>query len=62
MRFRRRTHVSWRESEEERLLSYQDKMAMDWDQIVSRFPGRSEGAVKLRYYMLRKQNEFVGVW
>lgn len=54
-RFRQRTRVPWLESDGERLLSYKDKMGMDWDEVVSRFPGRSAGAVKLRYYTLRKK-------
>ena len=52
----KRTHLPWKESDGQRLLSYKDKMGMDWDDIVSRFPGRSVGAVKLRYYTLRKKD------
>ncbi|KAF2472845.1 uncharacterized protein BDR25DRAFT_353166 [Lindgomyces ingoldianus] len=33
-------------SDEERLLSYKDKMSMDWDQVVSRFPDRSEVSLR----------------
>ncbi|KAF2752677.1 hypothetical protein EJ05DRAFT_269252 [Pseudovirgaria hyperparasitica] len=52
----KRTHVPWKESDGQRLLSYKDKMGLDWDDIVFRFPGRSVGAVKLRYYTLHKKD------
>ncbi len=50
-----RTHKLWRESDEMRLLSLKDKQGMEWEEICKRFPGRSPGAVKLRYYTLRKK-------
>jgi len=56
MRCRQRTHKSWLESDEERLLSYRDKMGMEWKDIFERFPDRSAGAVKLRYYTLYKKD------
>ena len=55
MRFRQRAHKPWLESDEQRLLSYRDKMGMDWDEIVFRL-GRSERAVKLHYNTLRKKD------
>ncbi|KAF1828187.1 hypothetical protein BDW02DRAFT_268296 [Decorospora gaudefroyi] len=56
MRCRRRTHIPWLESDEERLLSYKDKIGMEWKDICKRFLDRSPGAVKLRYYTLRKKD------
>jgi hypothetical protein len=50
-----RTHVAWLQSDEERLLSYKDKQNMVWEEIYKLFPERSEGAVQVRYYMLRKK-------
>ncbi|KAF1966129.1 hypothetical protein BU23DRAFT_663728 [Bimuria novae-zelandiae CBS 107.79] len=50
-----RTHTPWLESDEERLLSYKDKQGMEWMDICKRFPDRTPGAVKVRYYMLRKK-------
>ncbi len=50
-----RKHVNWLGSNEERLLSYKDKMKMDWHNIYSHFPDRTPGAVKLRYHILRRQ-------
>jgi len=52
---RQRTRELWLESDERRLFSYKDKMGMEWKDICERFPDRSPGAVKLRYYMLRKK-------
>ncbi|EOA87835.1 uncharacterized protein SETTUDRAFT_161052 [Exserohilum turcica Et28A] len=51
-----RTHKRWLESEEVLLLSLKDKQGMEWEEICKRFPGRSEGAVKLRYYTLKKRS------
>ncbi|KAF1365183.1 hypothetical protein EJ07DRAFT_171092 [Lizonia empirigonia] len=56
IRCRRRTREPWLESDEERLLSYKDKMGMEWKDICKRFPDRSPGAVKVRYHMLRKKD------
>lgn len=56
MRFRQRTHKPWKVSDEQRLLSYKDKMGMGWHRVFSHFPDRSPGAVKLRYYTLRKKD------
>jgi hypothetical protein len=55
IRCSQRTREPWLESDEERLVSYKDKMGMEWKEICERFPARSPGAVKLRYYMLRKR-------
>jgi hypothetical protein len=44
----------WKRSDEYRLLSYRDKEKMAWTEIYKRFPARSEGAVKTRYYTLRE--------
>jgi hypothetical protein len=52
----RRTHKLWRELDEVRLLSLKDKQGMEWQEICKRFPDRSPGAVKLRYYTLRKKD------
>jgi hypothetical protein len=50
-----RTHKLWLESDEMLLLSLKDKQGMEWEEICKRFPSRSPGAVKLRYYTLRKK-------
>ncbi|KAI1676126.1 Myb DNA-binding domain containing protein [Pyrenophora tritici-repentis] len=52
----RRTHKQWLESEEVLLLSLKDKQGMEWEEICKRFPSRSPGAVKLRYYTLKKRS------
>jgi hypothetical protein len=52
----RRTHKPWLESDEVCLLSLKDKQGMEWEEICKRFPDRSPGAVKLRYYTLRKKD------
>ncbi|KAF2844167.1 hypothetical protein T440DRAFT_484394 [Plenodomus tracheiphilus IPT5] len=52
----RRTHKHWLESDEELLLSLKDKQGMEWKEVCKRFPGRSPGAVKVRYYMLHKKD------
>ncbi|UPX14637.1 uncharacterized protein EKO05_0005114 [Ascochyta rabiei] len=54
--YSRRTHKHWLESDEELLLSLKDKQSMEWKEVCKRFPSRSPGAVKLRYYMLHKRN------
>lgn len=54
-RFRKRTRVPWLESDEERLLSYRDRMGMEWKDICKRFPERSPGAIQVRYYTLCKR-------
>ncbi|KAJ6280879.1 hypothetical protein J3E71DRAFT_362284 [Bipolaris maydis] len=51
-----RTHKPWVESDEARLLSLKDKQGMGWEEIYKRFPSRSHGAVKLRYYTLKKHS------
>lgn len=51
-----RTRIPWLESDEERLLSLRDKMFMSWDDITKRFPKRTPGAVKVRYYALHKKD------
>ncbi|EOA90870.1 uncharacterized protein SETTUDRAFT_166763 [Exserohilum turcica Et28A] len=52
----KRTHTKWRKSEELLLLSLKDEQGMEWEEIYQRFPNRSKGAVKLRYYTLKKQS------
>lgn len=49
-----RMHKRWLKSEEVLLLSLKDKQGMEWEEICKRFPSRSAGAVKLRYYTLKK--------
>jgi hypothetical protein len=51
-----RTRIPWLESDELRLLSLRDEQKMEWKEIYERFPGRSHGAVKVRYYMLHKKD------
>lgn len=51
-----RTHKRWLESEEVLLLSLKDKQGMEWEEVCQRFPDRSAGAVKLRYYTLKKRS------
>jgi hypothetical protein len=53
--YSQRTHKLWLESDEVLLLSLKDKQGMEWEEICKRFPSRSPGAVKLRYYTLRKK-------
>ena len=53
--YSQRTHKLWLESDEVLLLSLKDKQGMEWEEICKRFPSRSPGAVKLRYYALRKK-------
>ncbi|ORY01889.1 hypothetical protein BCR34DRAFT_605748 [Clohesyomyces aquaticus] len=45
----------WSGSDKERLLSFKDKQGMKWTDICKRFPDRTPGAVKVRYYMLHKK-------
>jgi hypothetical protein len=52
-----RTHIAWQESDEARLLSLKDKQGMEWNEICRRFPERSPGAIKARYYMLHKKGQ-----
>lgn len=54
-RYSQRIRKLWLESEELLLLSLKDKQGMDWEEVCERFPGRSLGAIKLRYYTLRKR-------
>ena len=54
-RYSQRIRKLWLESEEVLLLSLKDKQGMDWEEVRERFPGRSLGAIKLRYYTLRKR-------
>ncbi|KAF2195926.1 hypothetical protein K469DRAFT_682154 [Zopfia rhizophila CBS 207.26] len=48
MYLRKRTRLLWSESDEQRLLAYKERMAMKWDDIFSRFPDRTPGAVRAR--------------
>jgi hypothetical protein len=50
------TRKPWLESDEVLLLSLRDKQGMEWKEICKRFPGRSPGAVQVRYYTLRKKD------
>ncbi|CAI9634690.1 unnamed protein product [Alternaria burnsii] len=54
-RYSQRIRKLWLESEELLLLSLKDEQGMDWEEVCERFPGRSLGAIKLRYYTLRKR-------
>ncbi|KAF2184246.1 hypothetical protein K469DRAFT_579566, partial [Zopfia rhizophila CBS 207.26] len=54
--YSQRTPRLWLQSDEARLLSYRDKQGMEWNEIYKRFPGRTLGAVQLRYYTLRKKD------
>ncbi|CAN9300973.1 unnamed protein product [Alternaria alternata] len=54
-RYSQRIRKLWLESEEALLLSLKDKQGMNWEEVCERFPGRSLGAIKLRYYTLRKR-------
>ncbi|CAN9379570.1 unnamed protein product [Alternaria alternata] len=54
-RYSQRIRKLWLESEEVLLLSLKDKQGMAWEEVCKRFPGRSVGAIKLRYYTLRKR-------
>lgn len=48
----------WKESDDCRLLSYRNKEKMDWTEICERFPRRTEGAVKTRFYSLRETKAY----
>jgi hypothetical protein len=54
-KYSKRIRKLWLESEELLLLSLKDEQGMDWEEVCERFPGRSLGAIKLRYYTLRKR-------
>jgi len=45
----------WLESDEMLLLSLRDKQGMKWEEVSKRFPRRTLGALKLRYWTLRKK-------
>jgi hypothetical protein len=51
-----RTRTPWLKLDEERLLSLRDKMLMSWNDVTKRFPERTLGAVKARYYALHNKN------
>ncbi|KAF1979859.1 hypothetical protein BU23DRAFT_107500 [Bimuria novae-zelandiae CBS 107.79] len=53
----KRKRKPWLESDEVRLLSLRDKQGMEWKGICERFPNRTEGAVKVRYYGLQKKQK-----
>ncbi|KAF1963877.1 hypothetical protein BU23DRAFT_138659, partial [Bimuria novae-zelandiae CBS 107.79] len=53
----KRKRRPWLESDEVRLLSLKDKQGMEWKEICERFPNRTEGAVKVRYYGLQKKQK-----
>lgn len=55
-RFREQMNKSWSESDKQRLLAYKNKMNMGWKDIFERFPGRTPGAIRTRWHMLRKNN------
>jgi hypothetical protein len=52
MRLHKKTRLPWLESDEQRLLSYKNKMGMVWGDIFERFPDRTPGAIRSRYRML----------
>jgi hypothetical protein len=54
--YRQRTRKPWLESDEVLLLLLKDKQGMEWKEICKRFPGRTPGAVQVRYYTLRKKD------
>jgi len=49
-----RLHAKWSKLEEQRLLAYK-KEDKPWEWIFCKFPNRTEGAVKLRWYMLQSK-------
>ncbi|KAF2690377.1 hypothetical protein K458DRAFT_383484 [Lentithecium fluviatile CBS 122367] len=51
-----RTRKPWLESEDVRLRSLKDRQGMGWEEICQRFPNRTLGALRLRYYTLRKND------
>lgn len=53
--YSKQTRIPWLESEEMRLLSFRDTQGMEWKEICKRFPDRTPGAVKVRYYGLQKK-------
>ncbi|KAH8731703.1 hypothetical protein GQ44DRAFT_721883 [Phaeosphaeriaceae sp. PMI808] len=55
MRFHHRTHKPWLKSDEQRLLSYKERMDMEWEDIFKRFPGRTPGAIRTRWHMLHRK-------
>jgi hypothetical protein len=54
--YRQRMRKPWLESDGVLLLSLKDKQGMEWKAICKRFPGRTPGAVQVRYYTLRKKD------
>lgn len=61
MRCYQNTRERWLPSDEKRLLSYRNKMAMEWKEIFKRFLDRSEGAVRTRWYMLQERGEVTAI-
>ena len=47
------TRRPWLESDDRRLLAYKNKMGMKWDDIFSRFPDRTPGAVRAHWHILQ---------
>ena len=48
-----RTRRPWLESDDRRLLAYKNKMGIKWDDIFSRFPDRTPGAVRAHWHILQ---------
>jgi hypothetical protein len=59
MRFRPRTRVPWLESDDLRLLTYRNNMAMDWKKIFKLSPDRTPGAIRTRCNMLQGKSSIV---
>ena len=49
-----RTRWPWLESDDRRLLAYKNKMGMKWDNIFSRFPNWTPGAVRAYWHITRE--------
>jgi hypothetical protein len=52
-RTRTRIHVPWLKSDEQRLLSYEDRMGRVWADIFKRLPNRTPGTIRTHYCMLQ---------
>jgi hypothetical protein len=52
---RKRRRIPWLASDDKVLLLLKDVKGMTWKQIGSKFPTRSDGALKIRYYLLGKK-------
>ena len=52
---RKQRRTPWLASDDKVLLLLKDVKGMTWKQIGPKFPTRSEGALKIRYYLLHKK-------